>query len=116
MIGTIATIIEKIPSKTTYACETYAFFLTGIKSSSYFILALIALDRCKIIKEPFSNRCNVKSAKTAIFILIFTAFLVGVPPLFGVSNYIFDFTVNTCSVDWCEKGVSGNLIDIFSKK
>ena len=40
----------------------------------------------------------------ATLFLMFAAQLVMIPPLFGISGFRESFYVNTCTLDYCDKG------------
>ena len=94
-------------------CNGYSFLSVGLRTLGYYLVALVALDRRKVIKKPFSNRCNEKNAKIALLMLTLSALIVGLPPIFGISNFQFDPAINICSLNWCRKGVGGLYAKLY---
>jgi len=39
--------------------------------------------------------------------LVLSGFIVGIPPMFGISTYQYDYAINICNLNWCRTGVDG---------
>ena len=101
--GNLFAAIRFWPISGTLFCTGYSFFSTGLRTVNFYLVGLIAFDRRKMIKTPFSDRCNEKNAKIAVWMLILSGFIVGIPPAFGVSTYQYDYSINVCHLNWCRK-------------
>lgn len=111
--GNLSAAVKYWPITGVLMCKTYSFFAVGLRTANYYLIALIALDRRKIIKKPFSDRCDEHSAKIAVTLLIISGFIVGIPPAFGISSYQYDYAINICNINWCRSGVDSLYAKLY---